>query len=46
MSEIKGVLEDAEVLTRCPTEIPGLTDAISLLKTELDRRQTAQSKTP
>jgi tetratricopeptide (TPR) repeat protein len=36
----------AEVLTRCPTEIPGLPDAIALLKTALDQHQTQPPEAP
>jgi tetratricopeptide (TPR) repeat protein len=44
--DINSVLEDAEVLTRCPTEIPGLPDAIALLKTALDQHQTQPPEAP
>jgi tetratricopeptide (TPR) repeat protein len=43
-NDIENILEDAEVLTRCPTKIPGLPDAIALLKTALDRHQPDPTK--
>jgi tetratricopeptide (TPR) repeat protein len=36
----------AEVLTRCPTEIPSLPDAIALLKTALDQHQAQTPQPP